>query len=180
MRRLTTLLASFALVAGLSACTAGSTPETAAPATQTPTASVPSSTGTPKPSPATSGPRGFPVDALTCPEQRPALPEGLPIAITGEVLSYVVCPPYLGDPPVQQGKPRTLTSEAEIAALTAALSVPTETVPPASPTACAAYANVPVLIRVDTVDGLWTASVPHDGCSHYYPDFLRAIGPTAG
>lgn len=180
MRRTITLFAAFALVAGLSACTSGSTPEAAAPATQRPTVPVPSSTGPPEPSPATSGLRGFPAETLTCPEQRPAEPEGLPIAITGEVQSYVVCPPYFGDPPVQQGKPRTLTSEAELKALTAALSVPSEIAPPASPTACAAYANLPVLILVKTADGTWTASVPRDGCSHYYPDLLQAIGPSAG
>jgi hypothetical protein len=178
--RVATLVASFALVAGLSACTSGSTPETAAPSANSPSASAPSSTGTPKPSPVTSGLRGFPAGARTCPEQQPAEPEGSPIAITGKVLVYVVCPPYLGDPPVQQGKPRTLTSEAEIAALTAALSVPTETASPGPPTGCRALATLPVLIRVETADGVWTAWVPRDGCANYYPDFLRAIRPTAG
>ncbi|CAB5027592.1 MAG: hypothetical protein F2881_10920 [Actinobacteria bacterium] len=91
-----------------------------------------------------------------------------------------MCPPYFGDPPVQQGKPRTLTSEADIAALTAVLSVAPQVAPPASPTVCTLNANLREHIVVETADGVWTASVPRDGCSHYYPDFLRAIGPTAG
>lgn len=165
MTKASAVLAAVAVVV-LTGCTAGSPTETPKSPALPPLSQ--SSTLT------SEGLRGWPIDSLECPQDRP-VQESEPFkAITGDVTTYVICPPYLGDPPQQQGKAVRTTASDAISALSAALAVPNETAS-GSPQPCALYANLPVYVLVGTSTGTWAAGVPRDECGHYYPDFMEAV-----
>ncbi len=166
------LLGGALLVAG---CTSGASTPIAS--TRAPEASMTSIRPGESSPPATARLRGYTVPSLSCPTIRPTPPASQPVTITGDVVAYRICPPLLGDPPTPRGASTMVTStedHATLDALSAALAVPDAPLN-TSQEPCPAYANLPVVIIVETADGYWSAHIPKDQCGHYSDRFVKAL-----
>lgn len=144
------------------------------------TASPPVAPTTSRPSPSASAPeaqgvaglRGRAVSALDCRTAAalPSIIEQTPIS--GELTRLVICP---SNP---AGKAITLDASTGSALnrLRLALSLPDQLLAStASPIACLAYADAPVIVLAETSTGRWQLYVPTDPCDHYLPAVRSAI-----
>ena len=128
--------------------------------------SSPSASGMP-----TSGLRGDRIASLSCSATLRPASDG---AITGVVISYIVCPLSQTLAPGQTGTSVTVPASSGVYSnLDMALRSPDGVANAGVP--CPAYADAPRVVLGETTDGYWVIRIPQDGCRHYFKAFLLAV-----
>jgi len=166
-----------AVVAGLTACTG--TGSVGAPATPAPTPTVRSS---PPPNMSVSSPVGYPTESVKCPHKPTSEPDQTPVAVTGEVRSYLLCPlePGVWGPPFSPSSldPSAPSGGKPFARLDAALRLPDE--PTSGDEGCPTIPQAPRTIFAETTEGSWLVHLPVDGCGIYLPQVVMALHIAVG